>query len=391
MHEHPNRLKQARAEARWSQSQLIAAMKRVAPRFEIALPEIDSLKTNIRRWENDHVVPGSEYQQILRAVYGATNGDLGFPTPVDGDQLIGTLPFKLSVEGLTYFQRLLQAHIDADNVIGPHAVRMLVEHEARQLNIAVRDARGTLRADVVRMGIRYFELLGWLQQDSGCPTIAMSSTDRARDLCEELNDPVLTAYLLMRKSNIATDSGDSATAVALADGALTVVRGSAPRVRALALRQKANAHAALGELSECARAIDHGVAQLQQPEAEGDKIASYCTASYVAMEAASCWRKLREPRRGVQAVHDLGGTWPEHSRRDHGLYLARVASVHAAVEDIDTACSVATEAISIADMTRSARTIRELTRLRSQLEPARSDSAVELVRAAVASLVGTAA
>jgi transcriptional regulator with XRE-family HTH domain len=391
MHEQTNRLKQARTEAGWSQSQLIAAMKRAAPRFEIALPGIDSLKTNIRRWENDHVAPGAEYQQILRTVFGMTNVELGFSTPADIDPFIHTLPFRLSAEGVTYFQNLLQEHIDADNLIGPHAVRRLVEHEAHQLNIAVRDARGRLRADVVKMGIRYFELLGWLQQDSGCPSIAMSSTDRARDLSEELNDPVLKAYLLMRKSNIATDSGDSATAVALADAALATAPGSAPRVRALALRQKANAHAALGDLGECGRAIDHGLAQLQRPMADGDQIASYCTEPYVAMEAASCWRRLREPHRAVQAVHDLSATWPERSRRDHGLYLARVASVHAAVDDIEQACSVATEAIRIAEVTRSARTIGELSRLRRQLEPVRSHSGVSLVRAAVASLVGTAA
>ncbi len=65
-------LRRARAEAQWSQTQLIAAMRRAAPSLKIRLPDNESLKTNVTRWENGHVMPGPDYRKLLRVVYGST-------------------------------------------------------------------------------------------------------------------------------------------------------------------------------------------------------------------------------------------------------------------------------------------------------------------------------
>jgi hypothetical protein len=69
MREPVNRLRQMRVDAGWSQAQLIAAMRRVARDLKVALPEPESLKTNVRRWENARVAPGPEYRKVLRIVY----------------------------------------------------------------------------------------------------------------------------------------------------------------------------------------------------------------------------------------------------------------------------------------------------------------------------------
>ena len=101
----------------------------------------------------------------------------------------------------------------------------------------------------MRLASRYEEFRGWLNQDAGRLDQAMIHTDRARDLATELRDPLLAAYLLMRKSNIATDSGDPvlALALALADTALSQTEHLSPTVRAVVLRQKALALAGLGQ------------------------------------------------------------------------------------------------------------------------------------------------
>jgi tetratricopeptide (TPR) repeat protein len=363
-------------------------MMRVAPGLGLSLPAIDSLTTNIRRWENDRVTPGPEYRQVLRAVYGLSDGELGFPVPDADDQPALTPRLALSAEGLAYFDSLLCAHINADNLLGPQQVLALVEHEARVLSLAVRDARGALRPRGIRTASRFHELLGWLQQDCGRFDPAMAATDRARDFAVELGDPLWNAYLLMRKSNIATDAGDPPIAAALAEAALAAASATPPRVHAVILRQHANAQAALGNATQFAHTLDQSVAEVQRPEDDGDQLASYCTERYVVMEAANCWTQLRQPDQALQLLGRSEDDWPEAHRRDQGLCLARSASAHAGVHDIDRACSLGAQAITLAHTTRSARTIAELRRLRSQLAPSRGQDKVEALRSAVASLIG---
>jgi hypothetical protein len=389
MRDEMTKLQRARVARAWSQTRLIAAMKRVAPALGICLPEIDSLKTNIRRWENDHIVPGPDYRRVLRAVYGMTDAELGFPSCDQAEQLRVVVPPALSIEGLAYFESLLSAHISADNRIGPHQVLGLVEHEAQQLNSAAREARGALRSEVIKMAMRFMEFQGWLQQDSGRFSAAMASTDRARDLAAELGDPLWDAYLLMRKSNVATDAGDPATGAALAEVALDAA-APPPRVGAVILRQKANALAALGHARDCAAAIDKALSAVCNPEAEGDEIASYCSERYVAMEAAGCWRQLRQPGRALQLLSATGSAWPDALRRDNGLYLARLASAHAGAGDVLSACSIGAEAVAVAGVTHSVRTIIELRRLRGELAAA-GEGKAEALFTAVDNLLGIAA
>jgi len=328
---------------------------------------------------------------VLRSVFGMTDAELGFPVlEVNGCASV-PMPLALSREGLAYFETLLLAHIDADNLLGPQQVLTVVEHEAHQLNIAARDARGTLRRDVIKTAVRFQEFLGWVQQDTGLFVSAMASTDRARDLAAELGDPLCDAYLLMRKSNIATDAADPATGAALAEAALIAAPARPPRLHAVILRQKANAQAALGDVTQCASAVDLGLTVVQHAEADGAEIASYCTERYVAMEAAACWTQLGQPARAVQLFNDARQDWPDTQRRDKGLYLARLATAHAGVGDIARATSFGTQAVEVAGVTRSARAIAELRRFGTKLFNAQSQGEAEALCAAVASLVGTAA
>ena len=313
---HITRLKQARLDAGWSQTQLIAAMMRHAGKLRITLPGPESMKTNIRRWENDHVVPGTDYRQVLRAVFSMSDAELGFP-PADQDEHCAVNePFMLSSDGLAYFDALLAAHVDADNRLGPRHVLAVLENEVQQLSRVARAARGPLRHDVLVTTVRFHELLGWVQQDSGLTTRAMASTNRAFDLALEVADPVWNAYLLMRKSNIATDAGDPSTAIALADAALRATRKPPPRLHAVILRQKANAHAAIREIAPFEAAIDQSRTQLLRPNPDdGAPMAAYCTDRYLAMEAANCWTRLRRPGQAVELLVPVGASRDSEARR----------------------------------------------------------------------------
>ena len=393
MSHEPTKLALARIAAGWSQTQLIGRMERMAPAVlgrGFHLPDRASLKTYVRRWENGHTVPGPEYRRLLRAVYDRTDEELGFPVGEDGVEDVPPPP-PLSTDGLAYFGELFTQHIWADNRLGPRPVVDLVKLQAQQLNNAARDARGPIRHELIRMTSRYYEFLGWLCQDCGRSGSAMAATDRARDLALELGDPLWESYVLMRKSNIATDGDDAATGVALVDAALRSVPAGPRRVHALVMRQKANAHAALGELQDFERAVDTGLTDVGHEATDGDQLAFYCTPSYVAMEAAACWTQLGQPGRALDVFDEVHANWPEDLRRDKGLSLARVAAARAAVGDRDRACSIGREAVGIAAATGSARTVSALRRVRREAgERWRSDPEVQAICAAIASLVSKA-
>jgi tetratricopeptide (TPR) repeat protein len=292
-----------------------------------------------------------------------------------------------------YYESLFAEHVRADNLIGPRLVLDVVSHQAETLRSSVRQARGAEREQAVRLASRYEEFLGWLNQDAGRLDHAMIHTDRARDLATELCDPPLAAYLLMRKSNIATDSGDPIPALAMADAALSQTEHLSPTVRAVVLRQKALALAGLGQGQACSdvatEALETVTAGRVWPEESS--LAPYCTTSYVAMEAAACWLQLDQPEQALTMFALAPPQWPDGLRRDHGLHLARRATAHAGVGDVGVACDLAEQSIRTVRQTGSARTIRELRRLAHQLTPWQSRSGVKAVTAAVATLVGSGA
>lgn len=257
----------------------------------------ESLKTNIKRWESGVVVPDMDNRRLLQHVYGMTADQLGFP-PVDEaaiDHL--TTAASLSGQALDYYGVLFDDHVRADNLLGPRFTLDIVRQQVTTLSQAAREARGPNRRPVLRMASRYHEFYGWLLQDLGRCTDATISTDRARDLATELDDQPLIAYLMMRRSNIASDDGDPGLAVALADAALKTPAADQREIRAVLLRQKANAYAGLGETKHCASAIDEAFNVAEANTGEGNELADYCTPAYVAMEAGTCWLDLGDTDR----------------------------------------------------------------------------------------------
>ena len=219
----------------------------------------------------------------------------------------------------------------------------------------------------------------------------MIHTDRARDLAIELRDPLLAVYLLMRKSNIATDSGDPA--LALADTALSQTEHLSPTVRAIVLRQKALALAGLGQGMACDEVATEALETVAAGRVWPDESsrAPYCTTSYVAMEAAACWLQLGQPDQALTMFALGPPAWPDGLRRDHGLHLAHRATAHAGVGDVDAACDLAEQSLRTVRQRGSARTIRELRRPTHQLSPWQSRSDVKVVTAAVVTRVGSGA
>ncbi|WUD73794.1 helix-turn-helix transcriptional regulator [Streptomyces sp. NBC_00510] len=371
------KLQEARVQRGWTQSQLIQAVEDAAERLGITLPSLSSLKAQISMFENGRRVPGNDYQTLFCEVYQASRRDLGLALESAPSQL-ETLPTLPSPQGpapeaspavLDYLKSVFVQHAQAEPLVGPRFLVPAVQSQVPLIEELCKEASGPHREEVVRLGSRYAEFLGWLHQDSGDSRSAMLWTNRALDYAAELDDPALSSYVFQRRSNIAGEAGQAGYAMGLANGALREGRRLPRKIRAVALRASAYAHAQLGHADESARALDDARTLADAAAGEGSDLAPYCSVSYIDMEAANCALQLGHPEDAVQTLEQSLTRWPAEQQRDRGLCLARLATAYAQMEDVEAAYNAASQAVSIAQTTGSARILAELGRLQGYLTP----------------------
>jgi tetratricopeptide (TPR) repeat protein len=382
------RLQAARHAEGWSQAQVIVRLRAAAAKADSPISNEVSLKTQLSRWENGHDSPGPMYRRLFRMIYGMTDEELGFTTG-QPEVFTSLSSPQLTKPVIDYFAGLFQQHVRADSEMGGRLVLPIVEQQVQTFATMLRQTRGPVRRTAVGLAWHYQEFLGWLYQDSARPDQALLWTSRAHDLAIELEDPTITGYLYMRRSNIASDLDDAPQALALADAALRTLPGRGGPIVAVALRQHAHALADLGETASCAAAIDRAFEALTVPN-ENPGYADYCTPQYVAMEGGTCWVRLRQPRRALETFAQAPGLWADSDRRDYGLALARMATAHVAAGNLDEACRIGEQAVAVARLTTSIRTLRHLQRLRQTLRPWRRDQRASRLAAGIGSLMGDA-
>ena len=143
-----------------------------------------------------------------------------------------------------------------DNLAGPQSLVSIAPQQLRFVEDLLSNASGKDREQLLYVGARYAEFAGWIYQDTGALNSAMQMSCIALDFAQEAGDEMLISYILMRRSNIATDAKRPELALKLADAALDKARHLPPRYCAVALRQRAHAFAQLGQPDNCARTLE---------------------------------------------------------------------------------------------------------------------------------------
>jgi len=388
-------LRAARQARGWSQARLQAALRSAANEAGLALPGEDSLKTQLSRWENGHKIPNDFYRQLFRHIYGMTDSELGFVTTrVDtpySQSSTAMLPGSVSYDLIESLSATLGQLSRTDSLAGPVPVLTAAADQANFVGKLTKVAAGPERNDLLALATRFAEFIGWLHQDDDDLTQAMHWTDRAMDYSQELDDPRLISYVLMRKSNILTDGGDSALGRGLADAALRGGVRLTPRLRALARRQRANAYALQGEANGCARELDLAMDEvMRQADDPTDDFLAYCGPSYVEMEAANCWLRLEQPGKAIPIFERSLENWPHgHQPRDRGLCLARLATAYAIAGDLDAAADAGEESLASLRIAGSGRVLNQLRQLRQRLAPAYDSPSVAAFGEAFVAQFGT--
>ncbi|RLK58688.1 hypothetical protein CLV68_3161 [Actinokineospora cianjurensis] len=282
--------------------------------------------------------------------------------------------------------KTLDHYASTDNLAGPHSLIQVAPQQLRFIEELLRKARGKDRVQLLRVGARYAEFAGWIYQDTGTLATAMQVSGEALDFAQEAEDDELASYILMRRSNIATDAGRHDLALKLANAALSQSNRLSARLRALALRQQAHVYAQKGDAAACARVLEAAFRLAERPGDSEMDLGHYCTPEYLEMEAAQCWVELGRPHEAIDSLRQGLAGWQAEFRRDLGLCLARLAMAHAVEAQADHAVQVARSSTGIAMETRSHRIVTQLRRIPAALESAGADEEAYQVRRLVKSL-----
>jgi tetratricopeptide (TPR) repeat protein len=323
---------------------------------------------------------------------GSPSGLAGNAVRVDAGGLrpvLRNLSRTSAIPVLTALRELHRGYIEADQLMGSMCVTGAIQLQMPVLERACEVARGADRAEALRFACLFSESAGWLFQDAGDLMHAMHCTDRALDYALELGDQRSVAYTLMRKAMIATEAGNPAQGVGIANSALERRDALTPRLRAVILRQRSYSNAALGEAMASARdsdeAVTEAIAGLEQSEEDR---APYCTPAYAAMEAGSAWIRLGHPKMAIPILEKGRSEWQDPSQlRDYAMCVSRLAAAYAAAGDLEQATIAAGEAMTLASGLGSRRVAGQLGLIYRNLGRWQQDPAVASLRGSLKMLV----
>ncbi|WP_406202140.1 hypothetical protein OH807_23315 [Kitasatospora sp. NBC_01560] len=298
-----------------------------------------------RPWEQDTPPPPAR-----RRVPEPADGRQSLRAPIDPEFFVGHL------------RGVMPGHYKAANLLGSRHALDSVTRNVQLLDRIQENAGGRARDELLTIGARTAEFLGWLSQDLGDFDRAGYWSDRAMEWAQETGDDVMAAYLLFRKSNQATARRNAQQAVGLARAAQRAP-GATPRIRALAAQQEAQGHAIMSNPRFAQTKFDeaHELAATPDDSHSDDALdLAYCTPTYIEMQRANCLIELGDPRRAVDMFEAELRVLPPIYRNDQGVYLSRLARAYAVSDEPEQAAAAADRALSIAVDTESARAMSEL-------------------------------
>ena len=249
--------------------------------------------------------------------------------------------------------------VKTDNLLGPRHALSGVLGQLETINELLATAGTAGRPQLVRLAAQYAESASWLYEDSGGAADARHWSGRALEWSIEADDPLMTSWVLFRRSQQAVPSGNAAQVLGLASAARRAALDLLPPMRAALDQQEAQGFALDGDESAAHQKLDDAHTWAAT-DAVGDARAghgSFCTAAYIEIQRAGCWLTLGRPERAISLYEATLPGVPDVYRRDRGVALGRLASAYAASGEPEPAATIATEALSIGQEVGSQRTL----------------------------------
>ncbi len=320
---------------------------------------------------------------------GGRSADIAGASLGDVRPLLSNLSRASAIPVLSALRGIYRGYIEADRLMGSICLNGPIRLQMPVVERACEVTRGADRVEMLRFASQFTEFGGWAFQDAGDLICAMHWTDRALDYALELGDQRTIAYTLMRKAMIATESGNSAQGLGIANSALEYKDALTPRLRAVILRQRSYSNAALGEVIASARDSDEAVIEAVAGEKQGEgDYAPYCTPTYAAMEAGAAWVLLGHPKTALSILEKSRSEWLDHTEvRDYALCVSRLAIAYTDAGELEQACAATGEVVALAQGLGSRRVVSQIDLLYRKLARWRQDPAVAGLRGRLKVLV----
>ncbi|MEU8422708.1 helix-turn-helix domain-containing protein [Micromonospora sp. NPDC048835] len=221
------------------------------------------------------------------------------------------------------------------------------------------------------------QLAGWQAYDIAAHGTAQRYLTLALDFAHAAGDDGLGAEILAAMSHQATYLGHTTTGLDLARAAGQIARRAGiPVLTAEAHVMEAHALAKANDERACAAALHQAEQALDRADRSTEpQWLSYFDEAYLSAKFGHCFHALgRNTHAERFAVRSL--RMDNRYIRGRAFNLALLASVHAQQGEPDRACAIGAEALSLTTQLRSARAVRYLRDLQTQLTPHRRLPAV---------------
>ncbi len=336
-------------------------------RLELRLPDGGVVHVTMSRRHFSQFLAASALSPVLSGIVAADHGDaVKIARAIEWPALIND-------EVIGYFRRLLAEHYAADKILGPRLLLRPVLAQIEVIDELRKGARPPFTQPLLQVLAQYGEMAGWLSQDAGNLGAAAQWTRRAAEWAHCAGDTQLAAYTLIRQSNVACLTDDHAAVTQLAAAARRLPGPMNPKLTALARQQEARGHALLGDFGTCFTLLDQAAEDISGYRGPIDPNAPVYLHSYdlgvLEEQTAVCYRSAGRVSTAIAILENKLGTMPAGLTRDRGHLTAKLAVTVAQGTQADPsrAAQLGLTAIDAARRTGSARIMRELDALDSEL------------------------
>jgi hypothetical protein len=328
----------------------------------------------IKRWENKGVIPRPIFRRAVMAITGKSAAELGWAgdpvgtfTRDDADRLAWAAQREradMAVVGL--YAQLLGRHRAGGPLIKPRQHVEAVSGDLSKLLALRRNAPPDVRRALLAVASEYGQFIARHAFEGGDIGIAEQWSARALEWALAAGATEHAAYVLMRQSSYAADTGDPQRIIDLARASRELPWKLTPGLESLSRRHEAKGHALAGDPDECRRLLDQAVDlfDARRPEEEPSYARDHSLA-FFQLQAADYGLSLGRPEPAIETLRDHLPTLP--ASRHRAWSAARLAHGYADVHDTDSAATLALETLSMANDTGAARAVRELRRLCGKL------------------------
>ncbi|RAY16369.1 hypothetical protein DPM19_05685 [Actinomadura craniellae] len=279
---------------------------------------------------------------------------------------------KIGISDVERFRATADMFVQLDNRFGGgHARQSLIQYLASDGERMLRGQHAEPVRKALFSAVAEATLLAaWMSYDSALHGLAQRYFIQALSLAQAGDDRLLAASILDAMSHQATFVGRFQDAANLARAARSGTQGVAtPTLSAHFYAMEARALARLGDARACDLALSEAVRAFERRNTENDpEWIRYFDDAELSAEFGHCFRDLgRSVDASLYANQCLGTI-------DDGVYLRSdffatmvLADAHLGAGEVERACSVALDALTLGEQLRSARCVSYLREFRQRL------------------------